>query len=350
MGGRHVRRRGARVQVALKGEILDNSASEMPPSLRRLLAWIAYPLTTGVAIAFALWAIDRDWPAWLVGVVVVVVASSFVDVFERIIPYSKAWATPRDRDRTADFWHFTLSNRSFDIGAFVAISVMTPLGGKVAGMLHLCFWPSHLPLVVQALLALLLVELPWYWIHRLEHRWRPLWRVHSVHHSSRRIYWWNLSRNHPIDNLLSALVSMTPLAFLGVGEKPLALMAAFTGAHAMLQHSNIDQRTGFLDVFLATARVHRWHHSPLRDEADANYGPTLTLWDWVFCTRRFDPQATPPEDVGLGREPEWSHYPIGFVDQMYVPFNTPLWQKLPSGDGDDRGTNTIKDNAIASAR
>src|SRR6185369_17045107 len=109
--------------------------------------------------------------------------------------------------------------------------------------------------------------------HRLEHRVPLLWRVHSVHHSSRRIYWWNFARNHPFDNLVSATFSFAPLALLGVGQEPLALMAAFSSAHGMLQHSNADLRTGFLDYFFATARVHRWHHSPHRSECDANYSP-----------------------------------------------------------------------------
>jgi sterol desaturase/sphingolipid hydroxylase (fatty acid hydroxylase superfamily) len=105
-------------------------------------------------------------------------------------------------------------------------------------------------------------------------------------------------------------------------------MAAFTGAHAILQHSNIDLKTGPLDVILATARVHRWHHSPKREEADANYGPTLTLWDWVFGTRRFAPERVPPEDVGLGDGAE--KFPTSFVGQLRAPFDGKLWGRASS--------------------
>lgn len=291
--------------------------------MRRVLSWIAYPATTGGAVAFGLWALARAWPAWAVGVVVVVATAIVVELLERAIPYSAAWSVPRG-DRRTDLWHFAISNRAFDIGTFVAIAAFAPIGAWTARRLGAALWPHQWPLVAQATLALVLVELPWYWIHRLEHAWRPLWRVHAVHHSAERIYWWNLARNHPIDNLVSALASMAPLAFLGVGEAPLALVAAFTGAHAMLQHSNADLRTGPLDVLFATARVHRWHHSRRLDESMANYGPTLTLWDWVFGTRRFSSREAPPEDVGLAPMP--LPFPATFTDQLRAPFDAALWR------------------------
>jgi sterol desaturase/sphingolipid hydroxylase (fatty acid hydroxylase superfamily) len=114
---------------------------------------------------------------------------------------------------------------------------------------------------------------------------------------------------------------------LGAGEAPLAVMAAFSAAHGLLQHSNIDLRTGVLDRVLSTARVHRWHHSPRRVEADANYCPRLLLWDHLFGTYRFDPNEAPPENVGLG--PDDATFPEGFVDQMLIPFRRAFWERRP---------------------
>ena len=292
--------------------------------LRRALSYLAYPLITGGAVLFCLWALAHKWPVIAIGVVVVAVTCALTELLERIIPYSSNWAVPRG-DRLTDFWHMVLSNRTFDIGTFIAIGIFAPLGVWLSHKIGRPLWPHGWPLFAQAVVALIIVELPWYWIHRLEHAWRPLWRVHSVHHSSQRIYWWNLARNHPIDNLVSAAASIAPLALLGIGEGPLALIAAFSGAHAMLQHSNADLRTGPLDIFFATARVHRWHHSPRLHESLANFGPTLTLWDFVFGSRRFDKKVPPPEDVGLGEEAEG--FPEGFLEQMRVPFDNQRWNR-----------------------
>jgi sterol desaturase/sphingolipid hydroxylase (fatty acid hydroxylase superfamily) len=289
---------------------------------RTLLAVATYPLMCGGSVVFCLWALARGWPAWAVGAVVVGVTSVLVDLLERVIPYSRTWAKPRG-DLNTDVFHYFLSNRAFDIGSIAAIAALTPTSAWLSARLGIGLWPHHWPLGIQAVLALAVMELPWYWVHRLEHTWRPLWRIHSVHHSSTRIYWWNLARNHPLDNLISAVLSMAPITVLGAGERPLALVAAYAGAHAMLQHANIDLRTGVLDVFFTTARVHRWHHSPRIAESNANYGPTITLWDWVFGTRWFEPDVAPPEDVGLAPLP--APYPQGFLGQMRAPFERRLW-------------------------
>ena len=291
---------------------------------RRALSYAAYPLFTGGAVLFGLFALGRGWPAWMVGVVVIAVGSVGVELLERVIPYRAAWARPRG-DRRTDALHFVLSSRAFDLGAFLAIVSMAPLGRAVSARLGTDLWPHHAPLALQVVGVLVLVELPGYWLHRLEHRWGPLWRIHAVHHSTRRMYWWSFARNHPLDNLLTALAASAPLALLGIGAAPLTLAAAFTAAHAILQHSNADLRTGPLDVIFSTARVHRFHHSRLREEADANYGPTLTLYDWVFGSRRFSANVEPPEDVGLGEAD--ARFPASFVGQLRAPFDDRLFDE-----------------------
>jgi sterol desaturase/sphingolipid hydroxylase (fatty acid hydroxylase superfamily) len=293
--------------------------------VKKALSWLGYPLVTGGALVFCWWALSHRWPAWAAGVVVVSACTLLVALLERIIPYSAQWATPRG-DRATDFWHFVFSNRTFDIGTLAAIGVFAPLGGWLSRRLGIGFWPHEWPLLAQGTLALVVVELPWYWIHRLEHTWAPLWRVHSVHHSSQRIYWWNLARNHPLDNLISAFASMALMSLLGVGEQTLAIVATFSGANAMLQHGNVDLRTGPLDLFFATPRVHRWHHSRRLDESMANYGPTLTLWDYVFGSRSFSPRLHPPLDVGLAPGRESLDYPQDYLGQLRVPFDGRRWK------------------------
>lgn len=295
--------------------------------IRAATTYLAYPVLVGGAVAFGLWAVDRGWAAWQVGVLAIAALVPVVTLLERFIPYSRAWSEPRDGDRVADLGHLLLSNRAFDVGTLVAVFACAPLGAWLSARLGAPLWPHGWPLLLQALLAVVVFELPWYWIHRLEHGSDLLWRVHSVHHSSRRIYWWNFSRNHPLDNLASAMAAIAPLALLGCPDPPLAIMAAFSAAHGMLQHSNIDLRTGVLDRVFATARVHRWHHSPNRHEADANYSPRLTLWDHVFGTYRFDPAARPPEDVGLG--PDGAAFPTGFLEHLLIPFRSSFWRRAP---------------------
>lgn len=290
----------------------------------RALPYLIYPAMTLSGVAFGLWALAAQWPVWLIGVVAVAGATVLTEVLERLVPYSNEWAIPK-RDRGTDALHLLVSNRAFDLGTIAAVAVFVPLCQPIAAALGTDLWPHRLPILAQTVLAILAFELPWYWVHRLSHETPWLWRVHSVHHSSRRIYWWNFARNHPLDNLISAFVSYAPLALLGVGEAPMAVMVSFSAAHGLLQHSNIDLRTGFLNRFLSTAEVHRWHHSPIRSESDANYSPRLLLWDHVFGSFRRLPSRQPPQDVGLGAEA--AAFPESFAAQMAIPFRSSYWRR-----------------------
>lgn len=282
--------------------------------LRRALPWLAYPLTTGGAVLFCVLATARGWPAWAIGAVVVGASSVLVAGLERVIPYRETWSRSRGDVRT-DIWHFLVSNRGFDLGALVAVAFVPRLVRLPA-----------LPLAVEAAIALAIYELPGYWIHRIEHESQLMWRIHAVHHSAERLYWLNLSRNHPLDDFVTSFASLALVALAGVREEALAVVAAFTGAHAILQHSNVDLRTGWLDVLLSTARVHRWHHSRSLAEANANYGQTITLWDWVFRSRRFEASASPPESVGL-EEGTLPGFPTTFLGQLASPFDGDLWRR-----------------------
>ena len=63
---------------------------------RLSLSYLAYPAMTGFAIAFGLWAIARHWPAWAVGVVVVLVAAVLLILMGGLIFFSRVDGTMGD--------------------------------------------------------------------------------------------------------------------------------------------------------------------------------------------------------------------------------------------------------------
>ena len=75
---------------------------------------------------------------------------------------------------------------------------------------------SLLAMVSIAILALLLVRsFATYWLHRLLHVWRLLWRIHKVHHADTAIDCTTGLRNHPFEALATTTLAVAIVIALG---------------------------------------------------------------------------------------------------------------------------------------
>lgn len=254
-----------------------------------------------------------------------------IAVAERLWPYHRDWNHSHGDLRT-DIVHAIVSGLgatrlmqpfSLFLGSWVA-SLLSPIVG-------LDLWPDTWPLVFQLALALVIAELPQYWIHRWEHEHDFLWRFHATHHSAPRLYWLNAARFHPIDLGLLYLVGYVPLVMLGCPPVVLLLFGLFDAVFGMLQHCNIDVRLGPLNYIFSMAEPHRWHHSRTLSEANTNYGSNLILWDLVFGTFFLPRDREPPSAIGI---PAMPRFPTNYLAQLASPFR---WQQVQrESAGDDR--------------
>ena len=87
-----------------------------------------------------------------------------------------------------------------------------------------------------------------------------------------------------------------------LGFSPEALLGylAITQPILMLQHANLNLKSGWLNYIFSTNELHRWHHSTDREKANSNYGNAIVLWDQVFGTFKIGSVADTAEStVGL---------------------------------------------------
>ena len=279
-----------------------------------LVRLAVYPTVLIVACGAA-WALLRagvQAPFVVAGVNLA--ATAVIAALERLLPHRPAWNRSHGDVRT-DVLHMVFGMlpvpalfRAAALGALTAAA--SSLAARWGGPL----WPSHLPMVAQLVIALLVAELGQYWVHRLAHERASLWRLHVVHHSVERLYWLNAGRFHPLDTLLQHASQIAPLVVLGAGDQVIAMFTVFTAANGMLRHANVDMRTSWLGWVLSTAELHRWHHSLEVAESNANYGANLIVWDVVFGTRRA-PATIGPEKLGLAHA-----FPRDFLGQLASPF------------------------------
>jgi len=144
-------------------------------------------------------------------------------------------------------------------------------------------WTEHLPIAVQIALAVFLIELGQYWMHRLMHN-SLLWWTHAPHHHITQLNALKGAVGNPLELFLISL-SVVALfdfklnALLGAGSV-LTVIAAF--AHANLRF--VPPR--WYSFFFTTIEHHSLHHSVPYEDTLCNYANCLILCDRVFGTFR----------------------------------------------------------------
>ena len=244
---------------------------------------------------------------WLMATIAIV----FVPL-ERLIPYRPQRLFRRHL--WMDFLHFFLGG--IFIIAFVVVSYK--LLGMASGGRILAWNLRHWPWSAQ----LVLFEIGWtflgYWLHRLEHVWMPLWRLHSVHESSEELDWLSAFRLHPLEPALFHALTIIPLYFVGVGATTAIGYRLYSYVMTHIQHSNVNLRLGPLEYIIPSPQFHRWHHAMVEDEAGSktrtfhNFSE-YPIWDILFGTFYLPPEK--PVAYGNARG-----VPKTYLGQLTYPF------------------------------
>ena len=275
----------------------------------------SYPVTMALCM-LVLWSLaGAGVPLTLAAYAGSATGAVVVTWHEARLPYRREWRPPGGEFRSdATFMVAFHMVMPYLLGLAVTFWLVDWLEANDRAVDGL--WPHSLPVIVQVLMMLLIIDFLRYWIHWSLHRFPRLWSFHAVHHSPHRLYWVNSARIHPFEKLAHFSVDIVPFALLGVSKEALAFYYVLWGVTGFYQHSNCDVRFGPLNYVFSGPELHRWHHSELISESDTNYGNVLIIWDLIFGTW-FLPKGDKVASLGLINR----DYPMGFLTQMRTPFN-----------------------------
>lgn len=172
---------------------------------------------------------------------------------------------------------------------------------------------AALPLWFQAILFLVLSDIPLYWLHRIFHG-HTLWRYHAIHHSSEELDWISAARFHPVNILLGAVAVDIALLLAGISPKMMIWVGPFKIFHSAFVHANLNWTLGPFKYVIASPVFHRWHHTSPEVAGNTNFSTTFPIWDIMFGTF-YMPKDRLPADYGAG-DPAM---PDGFVAQFAYP-------------------------------
>lgn len=133
------------------------------------------------------------------------------------------------------------------------------------------------------LLAVLLADLTYYWMHRCEHRVRLLWTYHSVHHSSPEFNFSTALRLAWVEALFT-WIFFVPMVVIGFDPAQVIGALAVVIAYQSWIHTEKLGKVRILDAVLNTPSNHRVHHGRNRIYLDKNFGGILIIWDKLFGT------------------------------------------------------------------
>lgn len=191
----------------------------------------------------------------------------------------------------ADRWRGVSNYRLADAVNSISTGVLSTTTGlltKGVGLVTYAFALEHLALVRLPadsvwvwVLAFVLYDFCYYWLHRMGHERNILWAAHSVHHQSED---YNLSTalRQTSTGFLLSWIFYLPMAVLGVPLLVFVSVAALNLLYQFWVHTRHIPKLGWFEWCFVTPSNHRAHHAQNALYMDRNYGGVFIIWDRLF--------------------------------------------------------------------
>jgi len=170
--------------------------------------------------------------------------------------------------------------------AFLLLNTADWTQANAFGLLKILAIPFWLYVVLG---VLLLDFIGAYLAHWVEHRIKPLWMVHLVHHSDHHVDTTTANRHHPLESLVRFIFTLLAVFLLGTPIGVVMLYQSLSVVLSQFNHANIKlphKLDVWLSYVLVTPHMHKVHHHYVLPYTDSNFGNIFALWDRLLGTYR----------------------------------------------------------------
>jgi sterol desaturase/sphingolipid hydroxylase (fatty acid hydroxylase superfamily) len=144
------------------------------------------------------------------------------------------------------------------------------------------------------IIAFVLDDFVYYWVHRIGHRSRWFWASHVVHHSSQHFNLSTALRQTWTGELNGLFVLKLPLALLGFHPALLIFVAGVNLVYQFFIHTEAIRRLPrWIEAVFNTPSHHRVHHGRDAHYLDRNYAGVFIVWDRLFGSFTPEQDALP---------------------------------------------------------
>jgi sterol desaturase/sphingolipid hydroxylase (fatty acid hydroxylase superfamily) len=181
---------------------------------------------------------------------------------------------------------FTLTTIIINFGlAFLLLGTAQWVGNTGFGIIN---WIPNLPFWAYALPGIMLFDfIGAYLAHYVEHKVKPLWMMHLVHHSYHNVDATTANRHHPLESIIRLVFTL--FGFLIVGA-PIAIVFLYQSLSLVatpFTHANIKwprKLDKAMSYVLVSPDMHKVHHHYRLPYTDSNYRNIFSIWDRLFNT------------------------------------------------------------------
>lgn len=182
------------------------------------------------------------------------------------------------------FFNLTLMLVNFPL-AFMLLKTSDWVRDNDFGIIN---WLPEMSLGLYAFLGVFFLDFfGAYLPHLIEHKVKPLWMVHLVHHTDHKVDTTTANRHHPIESvirffftLLGVFVVGTPIGIVFLYQTVSVIATQFSHANIKLP-KRVDKAISYV---LVSPDMHKVHHHFRLPYTDSNYGNIFSVWDRLLGT------------------------------------------------------------------
>ncbi|NNF82411.1 MAG: sterol desaturase family protein [Flavobacteriaceae bacterium] len=190
-------------------------------------------------------------------------------------------------------WRHALPNLFFTattiiINFALAFLLLNTADWVVAEEFGLINWLPDMPLWLYVILGILFLDFfGAYLPHYVEHKVKPLWMIHLVHHTDHKVDTTTANRHHPLESLIRFVFTLIGVIIIGTPIGIIMLYQSMSLVATQFTHANIrlPKKVDYaLSYFLVSPDMHKVHHHYVLPYTDSNYGNIFSIWDRLLGT------------------------------------------------------------------
>ncbi len=264
--------------------------------------------------------VNPSWSNYFYGLLII---SGIVWILEMIFPWRKDQPIFR-KDFFLDLFYLFFNFFLLNLIILIALSNVAAEGlNDFLGIFGLhttsiqLFDVTKMPQIVALLLFFVISDFVQWLVHISLHRVPFLWKVHQTHHSVKVMGFAAHFRYNWMEPIVYKTVLYVPIALIGgFTISDIFIVHFFAIAIGHLNHANIGWDYGPFKYILNNPKMHIWHHSKkLPNQYGANFGISLSLWDYLFKT---DYIPSDGRDIEIGFDGD-QEFPHDFIGQEIFP-------------------------------